>query len=263
MTHNILGMEMIIDGVSLEVYRLKINKYRPTIIFLHDSLGCITLWRDLPMELGWAANCNVLVYDRQGYGASGPFSGEVRKSDYMEREADVLKQIITHLGIRDVILFGHSDGGTIALIAGSKYPEGIIGIITEGAHIFVEEVTLNGIRTALDTYRTTDLKQKLEKYHGDKTDAVFHAWADTWLTPEYRHWNIEHFLPGIQCHMLVIQGANDEYGSELQVDSIVSQVSGPATKLMISGLGHTPHKQARDVVMAASITFIKRSLSSE
>ncbi len=150
---------------------------RPTIIFLHDSLGCIELWRDFPVKLGAAANCNILVYDRHGYGKSEPFLTTHRENDYMEHEADILCEIILEKGISNPVLFGHSDGGTIALLAAAKYPDLITAVITEGAHIFVEDETLSGIREALEDYDQTDLKSKLEKYHGDKTEAMFMAWA--------------------------------------------------------------------------------------
>ncbi len=249
--------DIVINGVALKVNEVRIAEGRPTIIFLHDSLGCIALWRDFPEKLGEATNCNVLVYDRQGYGWSQPFRGNDRSNDYMELEADVLNSLIEQCGITKAILFGHSDGGTIALIAAAKYPERIMGIITEGAHIFVEDITLQGIRDAVLSYHTTNLKDRLEKYHGGKTDSVFRAWADTWLKKEYRSWNIEHFLPKINCPVLAIQGEGDEYGSMAQVDGIVNQVAGKARKLMIRDVGHTPHREARDVVMQESIGFVR------
>ena len=247
-----------INGTELAVQHLHIADNRPTIIFLHDSLGCIELWRDFPSELGKATNCNVLVYDRQGYGKSSPFSVAGRDNFYMEKEADVLSKLVIQLGIEDAILFGHSDGGSIALIAAGKHPKNIRAVITEGAHIFVEDITLRGIRAGAEAYHTTNLKERLKKYHGDKTEAMFWAWAKTWLTDKFRTWNIESFLPQIQCPVLVIQGDNDEYGTEAQVDGIVNQTVGEAVKLMIPEIGHTPHKEARETVLKESAVFIAR-----
>ena len=247
------------NGANLKVKHIKKeDDGLPTIIFLHDSLGCIELWRDFPALLGNATNCNVLVYDRQGYGLSSPFTIAERDNDYMEREADVLNDLILQLGIKDAILFGHSDGGSIALIAAGKYPQHIRAVITEGAHIFVEEITLQGIRAGADAYLNTNLKERLQKYHGDKTEAMFWAWAQTWLTDEFSTWNIESFLPSILCPVLIIQGDNDEYGSIAQVDGIVTQVSGAAVKLMIPEIGHTPHKEARERVLKETTGFIAR-----
>lgn len=236
------------------------NNYpgRPTLVFLHDSLGCIELWRQFPQKLGELTTCNVLVYDRLGYGRSGPFASPERNSDYMETEADRLSEILEKCSVDEAILFGHSDGGSIALIAAAKYPSRILGIITEGAHIFVEDITLQGIREAAHSYRTTDLKSRLEKYHGENTEQLFWAWASTWVKEEFRNWNIEHFLPLIKCPSLIIQGDKDQYGTELQVDRIVSQVSGKAIKLFLPGIDHTPHKTAPDNILSVSAAFIKK-----
>ncbi len=249
------------DLSELAISRIEDFPGRPWIIFLHDSLGCIALWRDFPERLGRLAECNVLVYDRQGYGKSCPFTYEERDNEYMEAEAGILNDLLNQQKIGRAFLFGHSDGGSIALIAASKYPDKIAGILTEGAHIFVEEITLSGIRDAVALYQTSDLKQKLEKYHGDKTDAMFWAWASTWTSEMFRNWNIEHFLPGVKCPSLIIQGKNDEYGTENQVDRIVAQVSGRAEKLMIPEAGHTPHKERPDEVLQKAAGFIRRLVS--
>ncbi|MEZ0483338.1 alpha/beta fold hydrolase [Fibrella aquatica] len=254
--------DTIINGATLRISQSPIGNDQPTLIFLHDSLGCIALWRDFPTKLGQATNCNVLVYDRQGYGKSSPFADHERRLDYLEKEADVLNELIKQCGIKQAILFGHSDGGSIALLAAAKYPSCIVGVITEGAHIFVEGSTLAGIQTAVEAYRTTNLNERLQKYHGDKTDAVFRAWADTWLSDNFKLWNIEHFLPRIKCPVLVIQGEQDEYGSLEQVQGIVRQVSGQASQLIIPGSGHTPHKEAQDVVLAHATSFINHLLAS-
>lgn len=252
--------ELQLNGATLQVHQIIISEEKPTLVFLHDSLGSIVLWRDFPNKLSELTNCNVLVYDRQGYGKSSPLTIVKRGNYYLETEADVLHQLIEHMQLTKVILFGHSDGGSIALIAAAKYPQHIIGIITEGAHIFVEEITLEGIREAVKLYETTNLKKRLQKYHGDKTQAVFDAWAKTWLSEEYGTWNIEKFLPQIKCPVFIMQGLNDEYGSEAQVDGIVNQVSGKAKKLMIPAIGHTPHKEARETVLEQTTKFINNQI---
>lgn len=249
--------EISVDNVALKVKHVMLAKERPTLVFLHDSLGCTRLWRDFPEALGHATHCNVLVYDRQGYGESPPFAPGDRQPDYLEKEANVLHHLLEQAGIASAILFGHSDGGSIALIAAAKYPAVIKAIITEGAHIFVEQLTLDGIRNAAADYRTTDLGERLQKYHGEKTDALFSAWAKTWFTEVFRHWNIEHFLPAITCPVLVIQGESDEFGTLRQVEGIVSQVGGKAEKLVVPGTGHTPHKDARAIVLQKATEFIR------
>ncbi|RHX80930.1 alpha/beta fold hydrolase [Leptospira yasudae] len=256
--HDIEEFDIEINGTNIRIASFEENKDRPYLIFLHDSLGCIPLWKDFPKRLAEANGCNWIVYDRIGYGKSGRFPSVKRDRSYLEKEADTLFQIMRALNLKKSILFGHSDGGSIALIAAAKFPEAVIGVITEGAHVFVEEITLIGIREAVVAYQTTKLKQVLEKYHSDKTEEVFKAWADTWLSEEFRNWNIERFLPNIQCPVLVIQGEKDEYGSEDQVNSIVNQVSGPSVKRMIQGVKHTPHKEVPNEILKEAGELIQK-----
>lgn len=234
---------------------------RPTLIFLHDSLGCTVLWRDFPQRLAAATQCNLLIYDRLGYGQSAPVPTHERPVNYMEVEADKLNNLLIAQGIDDAILFGHSDGGTIALIAASKYPHRIKAVICEAAHIFVEDITLAGIRAAIETYKTTDLAQRLAKYHGDKVDTLFRAWTETWTRSDYRDWNIESLLPAITAPLLFIQGDVDEYGSLDQVRKTSYQVSGPAEECILPGVGHTPHKEVPEATLQAATRFILALLS--
>lgn len=236
----------------------KLYDNAPTLVFLHDSLGRCTLWRDFPEKLSEVTGLNTFVYDRTGYGQSAPFDNGPRRNDYMEREAVILMDLLTEHKIERPVLFGHSDGGTIALLAAAKYKEYIRAVITEGAHVFVEEKTLEGILLMQKQYNTTNLRERLEKYHGNKTQAVFEAWTNIWLSPSYRDWNIEHFLSLITCPVLVIQGTNDEYGTEAQVDAIVEQVSGLSKKCMIINAGHTPHRQSELWVINACRTFLQQ-----
>ena len=158
-------MDLIIDK-----HRLQFSKSpellvpeRVTVIFLHDSLGCIELWKDFPKQIASKAGCNILSYDRQGYGKSAPFITSKRNTNYLKEEAYTLGKIIQNLELKNVILFGHSDGGSIALLTAALFPEKIMGIITEGAHVFVEQETINGIRAAVLAYQNTSLKEKLYK----------------------------------------------------------------------------------------------------
>lgn len=231
---------------------------RPFIIFLHDSLGCIKLWREFPEELGELTQCNVIAYDRQGYGDSCGFTYSERDPRYLELEADILMDLIDYWGISSPLLFGHSDGGSIALIAAGKYPTKIKGVITEGSHIFVEDITLKGINDAVRLYQSTNLPAKLEKYHGNKTDQMFWAWAKTWNTPEFKDWDIQHFLPSIQCPTLVIQGSDDEYGSLKQVTLTQKGIGCHCETLIIPGVRHTPHKENVEVTLKSSTEFISK-----
>lgn len=232
---------------------------RSTIVFLHDSLGSVQLWRDLPVQLSDVVQCNVLAYDRLGYGRSYPMPTHERPVNYMELEADILNDLLTELNIDNAILFGHSDGGTIALITAAKYPERVKAVICEAGHIFVEEVTLKGVYDAWEAYRTTNLAERLQKYHGDKVESLFKAWTETWTRADYRNWNIEYLLKDITCPLLFIQGEADEYGTLDQVEKTVSQVSGSAEKYIIPGIGHTPHKEVPELVLEKAAGFISEN----
>lgn len=251
-------MEQITTGLAISSYHTN-NSHRPTLVFLHDSLGCIELWRDFPQQLAEASECNLVVYDSQGYGQSPAFpKAYTRDNTYLEKEADVLDQLLAARGISDAILFGHSDGASIALIAAAKYPDRIKGVISEAAHIFVEEETLAGVREAVLAYHTTNLRERLQRYHGAKTEALFSAWTDTWLSDSYRSWSITSFLPQIHCPVLVIQGTEDEYGTLSQVEGIVNGVQGPVQSFLMSAVGHTPHKEAKEIVLERSAAFIRQ-----
>jgi pimeloyl-ACP methyl ester carboxylesterase len=229
---------------------------RPTLVFLHDSLGCITVWRDFPERLAAALGCDALVYDRRGYGASSPFGPEPRTPGYLEDEADVLARVLGACGASEAVLFGHSDGGSIALVAAARRPELVCAVVTEGAHVFVEERTLAGIREAREALRTTDLRERLRRHHGERTDAVTSAWIDVWLSPGFRDWSIEHHLPNIRCPVLVLQGTDDEYGTPAQVRAIAEGVAGPARAHLIPDVGHTPHRAAPDEVVRLATAFL-------
>ncbi|AZA73485.1 alpha/beta fold hydrolase [Chryseobacterium indoltheticum] len=251
-------IEEVIDVKGQNLF-IKFNnsfENKPTIVFLHDSLGSVQLWRDFPEKLAEATQCNVLVYDRLGYGKSFPMITHERENNYMELEADVLNDLLSELDINDAILFGHSDGGTIALIAASKYPEKVKAVICEAGHIFVEDITVKGVEEALSAYNTTNLPQRLEKYHGDKVEIIVKAWTEIWLSDKFRSWNIEYLLKNIKSPLLFIQGEADEYGTLDQVERTVSQVAGRSEKFIIPNVEHTPHKESPEIVLNKSIEFI-------
>ena len=230
----------------------------PTLVFLHDSLGCVDTWRDFPEALAGRVGLDAVNYDRQGYGRSSAFGTTSRTPEYLEEQATVLFALLDALAIETVVLFGHSDGGSIALIAAGIQPQRVAAVVTEGAHVFVEDVTLAGVRTAREAFATTDLPERLARYHGEKVQGVATAWIDTWLSPAFRTWSIERYLPAIACPVLAIQGEDDDYGTMAQVRAIVD--GARAKSLVIPGVGHTPHRDARDEVLAATAEFITRAV---
>jgi pimeloyl-ACP methyl ester carboxylesterase len=252
---------IVAEGHNLRVRKLS-HPHRassvkhPVLVFLHEGLGCIELWRDFPSAIAQATGCDALMYDRWGHGKSDPLELP-RPLNYVQNEALIsLPQVLKICAVNDAVLVGHSDGGSIALLFAAEYPEAVCGIITEAAHVFVEEVTLEGIRQAVSTYETTNLKERLARYHGDNTELIFTGWHEAWLSPEFINWNIEQYLPGIRCPVLVIQGEDDEYGTESQVEAIATQVSGPSKSLLIPNCAHIPHQQARELVERAMTRFV-------
>jgi pimeloyl-ACP methyl ester carboxylesterase len=228
----------------------------PTIVFLHEGLGSIGQWRDFPAALCLMIGLPGLAYDRWGYGKSDPVTLP-RPVRYLHEEAlTTLPEVLEKCEVGEAILVGHSDGGSMALMFASIYPKQILGIVTEAAHVFVEDVTVKGIEEAVQIYRTTDLPERLSKYHGANTDLMFRGWAETWLSPEFRSWNVEEYLPGVTCPVLAIQGVDDQYGTPAQVESITGKVSGPARKLLIPACGHIPHHEARAVVLSEINRFV-------
>jgi pimeloyl-ACP methyl ester carboxylesterase len=228
---------------------------RPVLVFLHEGLGCAAMWKDFPQRLCALAGCPGLVYDRLGYGLSDPLSGR-RSVHYLHEYAlielpAVLERLLQG---RPYIAIGHSDGGSIALLHGAARPDALLGVITEAAHVFVEDVTLAGIRTALEAWQAGKLRG-LERYHGAKTGAIFHAWADTWLAPAFAQWNIEGVLASIACPVLALQGEGDQYGTAAQLASIAARAPR-ARRQLLPDCGHTPHLENPDATLAAMAAFI-------
>jgi pimeloyl-ACP methyl ester carboxylesterase len=228
---------------------------KPYLVFLHDALGCTAMWKNFPRRLCHETACPGLVYDRLGCGQSSPLT-KPRTAHYLRDYAlNELREMLAHLiPDRDYFLIGHSDGGSIGLIFAAEKPPRLRGLITEAAHVLVEEETLAGIRVAAEAYRAGKM-HGVAKYHGDKTDGIFRAWADTWLADWFRHWNIKHLLPSIECPVLAIQGTEDQYGTADQVDSIASTVMH-GRKTMVEGCGHIPHHEQPDVVFTSMRDFL-------
>lgn len=230
---------------------------RPVLVFLHEGLGSIGQWRDFPEKICARTGFPALVYDRWGYGGSDPLT-EPRKPDYLHDEALLsLPEVLNQCAIDKPILIGHSDGGSIAIIYAGTYPQKVSGIITEAAHVFVEDVTVEGIKRAVEVYERTGLKKRLSKFHENNTELMFRGWSDIWLSREFRNWNIEEYLPHITCPLLAIQGKDDEYGTPAQVEAIVGKVAGPARASMIDNCGHIPHIQTREKVFSEMVSFIR------
>jgi pimeloyl-ACP methyl ester carboxylesterase len=248
-----------IAGHRLEIEQISGTRIgAPTLVFLHEGLGSVALWRDFPAKLAAATDCAAVTYSRYGYGRSEPINAP-RSVDYMHSEAlDALPALRAALGLNDVILIGHSDGASIALIhAGSKHWP-VRALILEAPHVFVEDVSITGIEAARIAYETTNLRERLARYH-DEVDSAFRGWNDIWLHSDFRAWNIEQFLPGVHCPVLAIQGADDEYGTLAQLDAIERQVTGPFERLVLERCKHSPHRDQESATLQAMADFIGRA----
>lgn len=251
--------ELVIDGVRLEVRAIPSRTPNtPTLVLLHEGLGCAAMWRDFPERLAARTGFRVVAYSRRGFGGSEAASGPL-SLDYHRTEAlDVLPKVLDAAGIERAVLIGHSDGGTIALLfAESDQGKRIDGVVTLATHVFNDDVTVNGILEAKAAYESGRLRDKLARYHGPQTDHVFGSWNEVWLRPEFRRWSIERHLPAIALPLLVIQGQDDHYGTAAQVEAIARQVSGPCETMILPDCGHHPHLEQAAQTLDAIAGFIQ------
>jgi pimeloyl-ACP methyl ester carboxylesterase len=230
----------------------------PVLVFLHDALGSTAQWKDFPELLSKKTGLNTIVFDRQGYGKSASVSKK-RGKNYLHEEAQgMLPAFLKKLKIERPILFGHSDGGTIALLYASRFHP--LAIVCEAAHVLVEPETVNGIKKALA--QKDLLIAKLKKYHGDQSQTLFEAWSQTWLAPDFADWNIEAQLQTINCPALIIQGEKDEYATLDQLEKIKKGIGEKARSVLIKDCGHIPHLEAQEEVLETTAKFIRNILKS-
>jgi pimeloyl-ACP methyl ester carboxylesterase len=238
----------------------------PTLIFLHDGLGCVETWRDFPAALAAEVGCGALVYSRAGYGGSDPAPGPW-PLDFMHHEAlTVLPGLLAALGVRDGFLVGHSDGASIALLyaglaAGAAGAGGWLrGLALEAPHLFVEPISIESIAKVPAIYRQAGLAQSMERYHGANAADCLTNWVEVWLRPEFRSWNIEAALPTVRCPVLVLQGEDDAYGTLAQIRALEAGCRGTVETRVLARCGHTPHRQQRAATLAAMTAFLRRWL---
>jgi pimeloyl-ACP methyl ester carboxylesterase len=232
----------------------------PTIVFLHEGLGCVAMWRDFPARVAAATGLGALVYSRPGYGASDPVPLP-RTPRYLHEEAlDVLPAVLAAAGVGELVLYGHSDGGSIALIyAGTPelVPRARL-VMVEAPHVFTDDVRFEAIEAARVAYEDGSLRVALERHHGANTPNAFRTWNETWLQPGMRAWSIEGVLPSIGVPVLAIQGEHDEYATLRQLDAIAAGSGGPVTRLVLP-CGHRPHRERSDEVIAAIVASCRHA----
>ncbi len=261
--HAVDHVELVLGGRMLRIEHAWIAPERtgaPLLVFLHEGLGSRSMWRDFPRQLCDAAGCRGLVYSRPGYGRSTPrAAGERWAPDFMHRQAhDVLPALLTALGVDTAAappwLFGHSDGGSIALLHAARFPQRVAGLVLMAPHILVEDLSVASIARTREAYLHTDLREKLARHHDDP-DSAFWGWNDVWLDPAFRGWSIEDELQAISCAVLAMQGGDEEYGPIGPVHGIARRL--PQTLMLeLPDCGHAPHRDQPQRVIAATTEFI-------
>jgi pimeloyl-ACP methyl ester carboxylesterase len=248
--------EIVADGKRLEAVAYgPPPDQAPTIVMLHEGLGCVALWRDFPVSLAAATGCGVFAYSRAGYGGSERIDLP-RPLDYMSREARFsLPAVLEAIGFTRGILLGHSDGASIAAIyAGEHADERIKGIVLMAPHLFTEEMGLASIAEARRAYETGDLRAKLAKYHAH-VDSAFWGWNRAWLDPGFKAWNIEDAVSRWRVPALIIQGADDQYGTLKQVRAIEARSPAPVTSLILEACRHLPQIDQPQATLGAIVGF--------
>ncbi len=230
----------------------------PVMVFLHEGLGSVSMWKDFPAMLCDACGMRGLVYSRPGYGRSTPRSaGERWPVDFMRTQArDVLPALLRALAVTSPPwLFGHSDGGSIALLYAALFPDAPAGVVAVAPHLFVEDVSVRNIDAARVAYETGDLKPRLARYHAD-VDSAFYGWNGIWLDPAFRDWNIEADMARIRCPLLAVQGEDDEYGTMAQIDRL--RHAAPHARLVkLADCGHSPHRDKPRALVDAVSAFVE------
>lgn len=252
-----------ISGHSLE-YRMIGPRpdQAPTIVMLHEGLGCVGLWGDFPEKVQKATGCGVFVYSRAGYGQSSPVKLP-RPLTYMHDEArGVLPELLDTIGVKRHILFGHSDGASIAAIyAGSHQDHRLGGLILMAPHFFTEDMGIAAIAEAKTAYETTDLRVKLARWHKDP-DNAFRGWNDAWLDPDFRKWDITEQLAYIRVPILIVQGEADQYGTVAQIEVAERECYCPVDVALLPGAKHSPQREASEATLAAVTDFTAHVLAN-
>jgi pimeloyl-ACP methyl ester carboxylesterase len=232
----------------------------PTIVMLHEGLGCVGLWDDIPDRLQAATGAGVFVYSRAGYGQSSP-AVLPRPLSFMHDEArDVLPKLLDAIGFRRGLLLGHSDGASIvAIYAGSVEDHRVRGLVLIAPHFFTEDMGIAEIARAREAYATTDLRQKLARWHAD-VDNAFRGWNDAWLDPAFRRWDITEPLAYIRVPILIVQGENDQYGTVRQIEVARQECYCPVEVTLLPGVRHAPHREEPVQLIEAVSEFANRLL---
>lgn len=231
---------------------------KPVMVFLHEGLGSVSLWKNFPDQLCARLGLRGLVYSRPGYGKSTPRrTGQHWGADFMHQQAyEVLPALLAQLNVQNPWLFGHSDGASIALLYAARFPAALQGAVVVAPHLFVEDISIQSIKLAREAYLQHGLRERLARHH-DEVDSAFFGWNDIWLSESFKTWNIEAAIPAIRCPVLALQGEQDEYGSLQQIMRI-RELLPSAEVITLADCGHSPHRDQALALMAAVEDFVQR-----
>lgn len=256
-------LDIKVNGLKVEAARYGPGPDRaPTLVLLHEGLGCVSMWRDFPEKLAQRTGYGVLVYSRPGYGKSDPVPLP-RPLSYMHDEAlKILPQVLDQAGVRKTILIGHSDGASIATIyAGGTQDFRVRGIVLLAPHFFVEDISIKSIAAARDAYEKGDLRARLARHHGDNVDVAFRGWNDAWLDPSFRSWRIDDSVAHVRVPILIVQGKDDQYGTLAQVRLAETDAYCPVETAIFEQCGHAPQIDRPDETIRAIAEFVHRVLA--
>lgn len=237
------------------------NPNEPILIFLHDSWGCTEMWEKFPDKLSKLFGLNTIIYDRRGYGKSSQFQKEERTKKYLHEAANELKILMDKMEINNAILYGHSDGASIALIAAASFPDRFQGIIVEGAHSFVEEKGKLAVRESRDKAKSNSLLKTLEKYHGNKAAELFRRWHVMWAEEDFFDWSIVSMLKNITCPVLAFRGENDQFDTVEQLNVLEREIKSAVITKVIPNAAHTPRKENKKATLELIKVFFENELS--
>jgi pimeloyl-ACP methyl ester carboxylesterase len=235
----------------------------PTIVMLHEGLGCVGMWGDFPDKVAAATGCGVFVYSRKGYGKSSPVTLP-RQISYMHEEArDSLPKVLDAIGLEGGILLGHSDGASIAAIyAGTHQDHRVRGVVLMAPHFIVEDVSVKSIADAREAYNKGDLRTRLAKWHPN-VDVAFRGWNDVWLDNDFRQWDISEELAYVRVPILIVQGEDDQYGTLRQIEIANEECYCPVDVALLPGVKHQPHREGTEATLKAVTEFIGRALQDD
>lgn len=243
----------ILDGIFAKIWL--VDSEAPFMLFLHEALGSVSLWRSLPEKMAETLHVNVIAYDRAGHGQSRP-ADYTRDHDYHWFEATKVADVLDALGIAECHIMGHSDGGSIGLSFAAQHPDRALSLFIYGAHTHVDNETISGINETVSDPAINDIVERLKKHHGDKTQDLFEAWHLVWRSEAFQKFDLRPRVGAIQCPTLILQGSEDQYASPEHPFEIARAVGENARAVVLNGLNHFPNRDHPDVVigMAASLT---------